>query len=238
MATFRADRHRRGLARPAHSRRQPRVQFRPAQRCGRLRASHRPHCARRRRGRRHQFRLRGVRDLAAGHRKLHRASNSARRDRSGRFGGSHGPAARRVARARTPPRPIPRRRPVRRRPPRWFRRATRRRQKQRPPPRPPQFPAGALAPAPTAPTATPVTPASTAAPTRCGRHAPATPGGYGPRCRGCGGPRPKRSREAQKAARAGRRRRPCGRRAQSRDRRTRPNLGCLNLALKFALKPD
>ena len=67
-----ADRHRRRLARPAHSRRQPRLQLRPAAGSRRLRASHRPHGARRRRRRCDQFRLRGVRDLAAGHRGLHR----------------------------------------------------------------------------------------------------------------------------------------------------------------------
>ena len=38
-----ADRHRRGLARPAHPGRQPRVQLRPAAGPRRLRASHRPH---------------------------------------------------------------------------------------------------------------------------------------------------------------------------------------------------
>ena len=67
-----ADRHRRGLARPAHSRCQPRLQFRSAAGCARLRAPHRPHGARRRRGRCHQLRLRGIRGLAAGHRGLHR----------------------------------------------------------------------------------------------------------------------------------------------------------------------
>ena len=74
-----ADRHRRRLARPAHPRRQPRVQLRPAAGCRGLRAPHRPHRARRRRGRRDQLRLRGIRGVAAGHRGLHRAQ-----DRGGR----------------------------------------------------------------------------------------------------------------------------------------------------------
>ena len=46
----RADRHRCRLARAAHSRRQPRVQLRPAAGRARLRASHRPYGACRRRG--------------------------------------------------------------------------------------------------------------------------------------------------------------------------------------------
>ena len=55
------DRHRRCLARPAHPRRQPRLQLRPAAGSGRLRAPHRAHGACRRRGRCDQPRLRGLR---------------------------------------------------------------------------------------------------------------------------------------------------------------------------------
>ena len=73
-----ADRHRRRLARPAHSGRQPRLQLRPAAGSRGLRAPHRPHRARRRRRRRDQLRLRGVRDLAAGHRGVHRPQDSGR----------------------------------------------------------------------------------------------------------------------------------------------------------------
>ena len=48
----------------------------------RLRAPHRPHGARRRRGRRHQLRLRGVRGLAAGDRELPRPQGAVRADRA------------------------------------------------------------------------------------------------------------------------------------------------------------
>ena len=91
----RSDRHRRRIAGPAHSRREPCVQFRSAERCRRLRAPHRAHGARRRRGRRHQLRLRGIRDLVARHRALHRPPDSARGDRRRRSG-------------RTSPRRLPR----------------------------------------------------------------------------------------------------------------------------------
>ena len=62
-------------ARPAHRRREPRLQPRPAVRRRGLRASHRPHRAPRRGGRRDQLRLRALRDVAARHRGLHRAEN-------------------------------------------------------------------------------------------------------------------------------------------------------------------
>ena len=55
-----ADRHRRRFARPACSGREPRLQLRPAAGPRGLRAPHRPHGARRRRGRRDQLRLRGL----------------------------------------------------------------------------------------------------------------------------------------------------------------------------------
>ena len=60
------------------------VQLRPAAGLRRLRASHRPHRARRRRGRCDQLRLRGLRDLPARHRELHRPQDSGgeRRNRS------------------------------------------------------------------------------------------------------------------------------------------------------------
>ena len=68
----RADRHGRRLARPARARREPRVQLRSTARPRRLRASHRPHRARGRCGRRDQLRVRDLRDLAARHRSVHR----------------------------------------------------------------------------------------------------------------------------------------------------------------------
>jgi ATP-dependent RNA helicase RhlB len=57
--------HRRGRARPAHRRRQPRLQLRPAVRCRGLRAPHRPHRPPGRGRRRDQLRLRALRDVAA-----------------------------------------------------------------------------------------------------------------------------------------------------------------------------
>ena len=74
----RAHRHGRRVARPPRSRREPRVQLRSAAGSRRLRASHRPHGARRRHGRCDQLRLRDVRDLAAGHRSVHRPQDSSR----------------------------------------------------------------------------------------------------------------------------------------------------------------
>ena len=50
---------------------------------GGLRAPHRPHRARRRRGRRDQLRLRGICDVAAGHRGLHRPQGAGGSDRAG-----------------------------------------------------------------------------------------------------------------------------------------------------------
>ena len=76
------------------------VQLRLTERCGRLRAPHRPDGACRRRGRCDQFRLRGVCDFPAGYRDVHRPSNSARGDRPRRPGSGHGSSACRVARTR------------------------------------------------------------------------------------------------------------------------------------------
>jgi hypothetical protein len=95
-------------------------QLRPSQRCGRLCPSHRPHRACRRRGRRDQLRLRGIRHLAARYRALHWPSDSTRKHRNRGPCRGDGAASGRLARARTATGSIARRRwrwrPIQRRP--------------------------------------------------------------------------------------------------------------------------